>query len=468
MEKVVPAPPAADEGLADQGPAVTTDLLEALAASFHADPQRRTTMHAIRKNGVQAVALDQDRVIAQPYTFSHEIETGPITNQRRSGRCWMFAGLNTLRIAVKQRCNLKEFELSQAYQMFWDKLERANYFLESILDTLDEPRDGRLVSWLLAGPLDDGGQWDMFVNLVEKYGVVPKEVMPESFHSGESAGMNRLLVVKLREDAARLRAAAAGGAGLRELRTQKREMLAEVHRMLVQFLGEPPARFDFEYRDKDGTFHRDPALTPRAFYDRYVGVDLDAYVSLIHAPTADKPFGRTYTVRFLGNVRGGRDVLYLNAEIDVLKRAAMTQLLAGEPVWFGCDVGKMSDRDSGVMDPALFDYEGALGVPFRLDKAGRLDYGESRMTHAMVFTGVHVVDGVPTRWKVENSWGKEPGRDGYFVMSDGWFEEFLYQVVVRRQYLPEALQAALAKPPIRLEPWDPMGALAREGHRPAG
>jgi len=451
--------PGPDEG------AVSAGLVAALAAGLRRDPQRRTSMNAVRKNGIQAVALDQDRLTAQQYTFSHEIETGPITNQRASGRCWMFAGLNALRVPVKERCGLKEFELSQAYQMFWDKFERANYFLESILETLGEPLDGRLVSWLLESPLNDGGQWDMFVNLVEKYGVVPKAVMPETFHSGSSGGMNRLLVVKLREDAARLREAhRAERASAEVLRGRKQEMLGEIYRMLAQFLGEPPARFDFEYRDQDKGFHRESGLTPLEFYARYVGLDLDAYVSLIHAPTADKPFGRTYTVRFLGNVRGGREVLYLNVEIGTLKETALRQLTAGEPVWFGCDVGKMSDRDSGVMDAALYDYAGVLGVPLHLDKAARLDYGESRMTHAMVFTGVNVVEGRPSRWKVENSWGKEPGHDGYFVMSDAWFDEYMYQVVVRKEYLPAASRAALSQPPIRLQPWDPMGALA--GCRP--
>ena len=442
---------------------IPAELVQRLAADFRRDPHRRTTMNAIRKNGIQAVALDPDVVTAHQHTFSQEIETGPITNQRASGRCWMFAGLNTLRVPVRERWALKEFELSQSYQMFWDKFERSNYFLESILETLDQPVDGRLVSWLLASPVGDGGQWDMFVNLVEKYGVVPKYAMPETFHSGSSAGMNRLLTVKLREYAAHLREAHRHGhAGAAALRQRKEGMLSEVYRLLVQFLGEPPDRFDFEYRDKEKGFHRDAGLTPLQFYSRYVGVDLGAYVSLINAPTADKPFGRTYTVRFLGNVRGGREVLYLNVDIETLQTMALAQLTAGEPVWFGCDVGKMSDRDSGVMDAALFDYEGALGVPFTLGKAERLEYGESRMTHAMVFTGVNVVDGRPNRWKVENSWGKDAGRDGFYVMSDEWFKEYMYQVVVRRDLLSPELRAALAQPPIALQPWDPMGALARQ------
>ena len=433
-----------------------------LVGTLRGDPERGVLMNAVRKHGIQAVALDRDVVIAQQHAFSLELDAGAVTNQRASGRCWLFAGLNTLRLRARERMGLKDFEFSQAFLMFWDKFERANHFLENILETLAEPLDGRLVSFLLAGPLGDGGQWDMFVSLVEKYGVVPKYAMPESFHSGSSAGMNRVLVAKLREDAARLRAARGGGQGrLEAARREKDDMLIEIYRMLAHFLGEPPVRFDLEYRDKDHAFHRAPALTPQDFYQQYVGADLAAYVSLIHAPTADKPLDRTYTVRFLGNVRGGRQVLYLNAELATLKQAALAQLEAGEPVWFGCDVGKMSDRESGVMDSGLFDYGAALGVPFHLDKAQRLDYGESRMTHAMVLTGAHVVDGRPQRWKVQNSWGKDPGRDGYYVMTDRWFDQYLYQVVVRREYLSPALQAALAEPPIVLDPWDPMGALAR-------
>ena len=436
-------------------------FVEGLGADFRTDPHRRTTMNAIRSSGIQAAALDQDVLRSVRHTFSQEIETGPMTNQKASGRCWLFAGLNALRVPLKERLGLKEFELSQAYQMFWDKLERSNYFLESILETLEEPTDGRLVSFLLESPLGDGGQWDMFVNLVQKYGVVPKYAMPETFHSGSSAGMNRVLTLKLRAAAAALRAGHRRGQGPAALRAEKERVLAELYRVLAQFLGAPPTCFDFEYRDKDKAFHRDADLTPRGFYERYVGLDLTAYVSLIHAPTADKPFARTYTVRFLGNVRGGREVLYLNADISVLKEAALHQLSAGEPVWFGCDVGKMFDRESGVLDAALYDYEGVLGVPVHLGKAERLEYGESRMTHAMLFSGVNVVEGRPNRWKVENSWGKQSGHEGYLVMSDGWFDDHLYQVVVRREYLPAALRAALEQPPVVLQPWDPMGALAR-------
>ncbi len=440
---------------------ITPALLAACQERLDQLPRQRTLGSAVQKNGIAAVALNQQRLREMQHTFSHTVKGGPITNQQQSGRCWMFAGLNTLRIPVMQALGLETFELSQAYQMFWDKFEKANYFLESILETLPEPREGRLVAWLLEAPLNDGGQWDMFVNLVEKYGVVPKWVMPESFHSSKSRGMNALLTAKLREDAAHLRALHANGDGsLAALRAEKERMLADFYVALVTFLGEPPERFEFEYRDKDDAFHRDENLTPLEFYHRYVGMDLREYVSLINAPTADKPYGRTFTVKFLGNVKGGRDVLYLNVEADELRTAAMAQLLDGEAVWFGCDVGKMSDRDGGILSADLYDYASVVGTPIDMSKAERLDYGESLMTHAMVFTGVNVVDSRPNRWRVENSWGEEPGRKGYFVMDDAWFESYMYQVVVQRKYLPQALQAALSQPPIELEPWDPMGSLA--------
>ncbi len=444
----------------DQRAAITPELLAACRDRFAQHPGQRTLANAVRKNGIAAVALNQDRVWSMQHTFSHMVKGGPITNQKQSGRCWMFAGLNTLRIPVMQKLGLEEFELSQAYQMFWDKFEKANYFLESILETLAEPLDGRLVAWLLSAPLNDGGQWDMFVNLVEKYGVVPKWIMPESFHSSQSRGMNSLLTAKLREDAARLRGLYTGGAGRDALRQEKERMLSEFYVALVTFLGEPPERFDFEYRDKDQEFHREQGLTPLEFFRRHVSMDLREYVSVINAPTADKPYGRTFTVKYLGNVKGGRNVLYLNVEPEVLRQAARAQLVDGEAVWFGCDVGKMQDREGGMMAADLYDYRSVVGMPLEMTKAERLDYGESLMTHAMVFTGVNIVDGKPNRWRVENSWGTENGQKGYFVMDDDWFDAYMYQVVVRRSYLPSELQAALSQTPIELQPWDPMGSLA--------
>jgi bleomycin hydrolase len=427
--------------------------VESWRDAFEKDAVRRVIMNAIVKNGVDAVAQSRQRVTEMTFAFSHDIATGPMTAQKQSGRCWIFAGLNWVRQRMAKALQFKDLELSQAYLMFFDKLEKANYFLESVVATRREPLDGRLVSWLLDSPLQDGGQWDMFVSLVEKYGVVPKWVMPESFHSSNSRLMNRLVTTKLRQDAMTLRSS-------QDPANDKRRMMAEIYQLLAEFLGEPPNRFDFEYQDDEGAFHGDYHLSPQSFWERYAGVDLNEYVSVINAPTADKPYGKTFTVDYLGNVVGGHPVLYLNLSMERFKELTLAEVTAGRPVWFGCDVGPMSDRTTGILDPGQYTYDLALGVDLGLTKAQRLDYGESRMTHAMLISGVNVVDGRPQRWKIENSWGEDAGHHGFFVMSDPWFEEYVYQVVVPKAQLNPTEQAALAEPPLHLPPWDPMGSLA--------
>lgn len=441
--------------------AISKDMIDRFKTDFDNNTQQKTLMNAIKKNGIDAVAMNQDAAASLRHTFSHEIATGKITDQKQSGRCWLFAGLNTLREHVKNVCHLDSFELSENYLTFWDKFEKANYFLESILETLDEDSDSRLVAWLFADPVQDGGQWDMFVNLVDKYGVIPDYVMPETYHSSRSGKMNQLLTTKLRQEAGRLRKQYQDESQTEnDLRGQKENILQDIYQMLAHFLGVPPVQFDFEYRDQDNQFHRDADLTPQSFYQNYINVDLHEYVSIINAPTADKPFDRTYTVNYLGNVQDGDDVFYLNVAMDDFKEATLTQIKNGEPTWFGCDVGKMLARDDGILDSALYDYESALNVPLEMSKDEQLGYGNSLMTHAMVLTGVNVVEGKPNRWKVENSWGEKPGKDGYFVMSDSWFDAYMYQVVVKKAYLPEHLQTALNQEPIALAPWDPMGSLA--------
>ena len=274
--------------------------------------------------------------------------------------------------------------------------------------------------------------------------------------------MEATLTEKLREDACILRKLHGEGQTLDALRTRKAEMLNEVYRLLCICLGEPPKTFTFEYRDADDHFHRETGLTPKRFFEKYVGVDLSDYVSLINAPTADKPYGRSYTVRYLGNVKEGRPVRYLNLPIEELKKAAIAQMQDGQPVWFGCDVGKCSERDSGIMDLDIRSLEDLLDTRFTMTKAERLDYGQSLMTHAMVFQGVNLNEnGKPNRWRVENSWGKEPGKDGYYLMTDRWFDEYMYQVVVNKKYLTPEQLAAYNAEPIALEPWDPMGSLAK-------
>ncbi len=434
--------------------AVSTDHLQRFKTDFHADPRHLVAMNAVCSTPVSKVAIDRARLAQIDHTYSIHLPESPATSQKASGRCWLFASLNTLRARLIKKLDLAEdFELSQNYFFFWDKLEKANFFLENILLTLDEPVGSRLLDHLLTAPVQDGGQWHMFVNLVKKYGLVPKSVMPESDSSSNSRYVNFFVTAKLRECACRLRENPS-----RELKDQ---MMSEIYRMLCIHLGEPPTDFEWQWRDKERNFDRRGRITPQEFFREFIGDDLDDYVCLIHDPRPGHSHNALYTVEFLGNVVNGEPIAYLNTDINVIKQAAIAQLQEGESVWHGCDVGKYLDRDSGLMDLHLMNYELVYNTSFSLDKAQRLQYGHSLMTHAMVFTGVNLdANGKPNRWRVENSWSDEPGQKGFFQMGDDWFSEYCYEVAVRKRHVPKETLAALETEPIVLPPWDPMGSLA--------
>lgn len=440
---------------------ITSELLSRYRTSFHSDRTNRVACDAVMAGGLLASCTNPDAVRRMNHEFSLTLKQGEITNQKQSGRCWLFAATNVMRFRIMKRFRLKNFELSQNYLLFWDKLEKSNWFFENILDTLDEPAGSRILCFLLDAPIADGGQWDMMANLVSKYGVVPKYSMPESSVSGNTREMNRILTELLRNDACLLRKAAKEGKDPHALEGMKGRMLDEVYRMLCICLGEPPKTVDMEARDEEGNFIQDLNLTPLDFFKKYVDMDLNDYVSLINAPTEDKPFYHRYTVKMLGNVKEGNPVCYINLPVDELKKAAIAQLKDGEPVWFGCDMGPCISRDLGIMDLNIYDFKDFLQVDFSMNKAERLDYGQSLMTHAMVFQGVNLSkDGSPTRWRVENSWGDDKGKKGYFVMSDEWFTEYMYQVVVNKKYLTKEQADILNTEAIELQPWDPMGSLA--------
>lgn len=439
---------------------ITERHIANFSSNFLKNPRNIIISNAVINNGLQKVALNNQAKISQPHTFSIDIKTEKVTSQKKSGRCWLFAGLNLFRHHISKKYKIKDFELSQNYPMFWDKLEKSNYFLENILETLDLDIYDRTIMWLLTDPVQDGGQWDMFVNLIHKYGVVPKYIMPETFHSSNTYLMDKLITLKLREFAVQLRENYRTQSDIQQLRKLKEQMIFEIYSMLVYFLGQPPTKFDFEYRDKDDVYHLNQNITPHEFFSKYIDFNLDNYLSIINAPTEDKPFFHTYTVKYLGNVIEGKPVHYLNLDNEKMKELTLKQLQQEQLVWFGCDVGQMMDRDSGVMDVDLYLYSQSLGLDFKLNKAQRLLYGESKLTHAMVFTGVNVVKGKPTRWKVENSWGKKSGKEGFYVMSDQWFDQYNYQVVINRNLLSAELKQAADKPAKILSPWDPMGSLA--------
>ncbi|HEM5183217.1 TPA: aminopeptidase C [Streptococcus suis] len=437
------------------------DFTEHLYANYLANPSLQATENAVSHNGLLKSLETRQSAIDNDYVFSIDLTKDAVSNQKASGRCWMFAALNTFRHKLISDFKLENFELSQAHTFFWDKYEKSNWFLEQIIATADQEIGSRKVKFLLDTPQQDGGQWDMVVALFEKYGVVPKSVYPESISSSASRELNQYLNKLLRQDAQILRDLLAKGASPEEIQTQKENLLQEIFNFLAVNLGLPPRSFDFAYRDKDNVYHRDTNVTPQAFYEKYVGLKLSDYVSIINAPTTDKPYNKSYTVELLGNVVGAPAVRYLNVEMNRFKELAIAQLKAGESVWFGSDVGQSSNRQTGIMATNTYDFSSGLGIHFHQDKAGRLDYSESLMTHAMVLTGVDLDNNEqPLKWKVENSWGDKVGDKGYFVASDSWMDEYTYQIVVRKEFLTQEELAAYQAQPQVLAPWDPMGALA--------
>jgi aminopeptidase len=440
-------------------PEISNDLLMQLREEESA--KVALARNAATQVGIEAASLNREKIQHTSTAVSHRLDDWKATSQKKSGRCWLFSSLNFLRSRARESLGVKNFEFSQSYVFFWDKFERANWFLTDVIATSDEPVDGRLVQFLLGDVLGDGGQWDMAVSVYMKYGLVPKEVMPESEASTNSRPMNARLRAVLHIGALRLREAIAAGASAEEVDTQRRKILADVWKILVVCLGEPPVRFNWQWRDDEGNFHRDGEITPHEFYERHVGVDLSEYICLVDDPRPENPKGSMETVEHLGNVVGGRPIRYLNAPVEEIKRIAAAQIAAGEAVWFGADVSQPYDRGLGFFVTGIHDYDGLFDVDFSSTKLERVRSGESAMDHAMLFTGVDLDEaGQPRAWRVENSWGDEPGDSGFFTMDDQWFTDNVFEVVVPKSALPEDLAAAVDSEPIVLPAWDPMGTLA--------
>ncbi|MGO2981929.1 MAG: aminopeptidase C [Pseudolactococcus laudensis] len=436
---------------------LTSEFTQSLFDNYQKNAKYSAVENAATKNGLLNALENRASHAANLPVFSIDLTNDPVSNQKQSGRCWMFAALNTFRHKILTEFKLENFELSQAYTFFWDKYEKSNWFLEQIIGTSDLEIGDRKLKFLLDVPQQDGGQWDMVVALFQKYGVVPKDIYPESISSSASRELDQYLNKILRQDAQILRELIQNGG---DVAAKKAELLQEIFNYLAMTLGLPPQKFDFEYRDKDDQFHKFEDITPQAFYEKFVDIKLDDYVSVINAPTADKPYNKSYTVEFLGNVIGARDVRHLNVEMDRFKKLAIAQMQAGETVWFGCDVGQVSNRQDGLLTLDAYDFS-AMDLDFTQDKASRLDYSESLMTHAMVLTGVDLdAAGNSLKWKVENSWGEKVGKKGYFTASDAWMDEYTYQIVVRKEFLTAEELAAYEAEPEVLLPWDPMGALA--------
>lgn len=440
---------------------LSIDKINEYEKEFLEDKRNIVAMNAATYNGVQKVARDVNALKDEPFAFNVDIKNGEVTNQKQSGRCWMFASMNVLRNIVIKKFNLENFELSQSYTLFWDKLERCNYYMEAVIEKANEPLEDRVMDYLMSDLLSDGGQWDMFVNIVKKYGLVPKYAYPESQTSSATVQLNKYLCKILRKYTTELRDAVQNE-GVKKARELKEEVLKDVYNVLTSTLGQMPEKFDVVLHDKDGKLIEDKGMDAHSFFDKYIGVEIDQYISLINSPTEDKPFNQTYTIKYLGNIIEGKIVKHLNLPIEELKKAAVKQLKDGYPVWFGCDVGRSSvvEDERAMLDTKAVDYEALFNVDLKLSKEDALDYGYSLMTHAMTFTGVQMNGNEALRFKVENSWGEKFGYKGHFVMTSDWFDQYVYQVVVNKKYLPEKLRKAYEKKAIELKPWDPMGSLA--------
>jgi bleomycin hydrolase len=439
--------------------ALDHQTLTALNEEFESEASNRVAMNAVTAAGIDEVSRNYDRSRLMQRRFSVTVDNGEVTSQERSGRCWLFSSLNVARFIAKRSLNLKEFEFSQNYAMYFDKLERINYFVQDVASLIakGEPSDSRLIQHLLQDVMGDGGQWTMALNVYEKYGAVPKDLFPETASSRNTTEMNHRLRSLLHQAVAHMYAEGA------DIERIIKDTVEAGHRMLTIHLGTPPTSFDWEWTDVDGEFHRDGEITPQEFWKKYVDAGLEDYVCLVDDPRSEHPKGRKIGIEHLGNVVGGTPTEYLNVPGQFMKDC-VRRILAeqGIPAWFGADCHPMMDRKNGAWATDLFEYDRVYDVDFDLDKEQRVRFADSAMNHAMAFVGVDVADDGTTtrRWRVENSWGCKIADKGYFTMDDPWFSEYVYEVAVPKSMLPDEYLKALEEPAIMLPAWDPMGALA--------
>ena len=439
---------------------INKEHLAKLLNEYKKDRANTVARHALTNADIQTVALSKNSDDEIDFNFDINIKTMPVTNQKASGRCWIFAACNVIREKLGKQFGMKNFEISQSYLAFYDKLEKLNYVLDILVDLIDEDYDDRALQFVVQSGVGDGGQWDMIVSVIDKYGICPKNVYGETATSSATRYINQLINAELRHFASESRLAKKAK-GMDAVLKLKEEYVDRFFKALVSCYGVPPTSFNFEYTDDDGKYHLEKDLSPLSFYEKYVGDELHQYVSIINAPTKDKPFMKSYTVKYLGNVVGGKVVTHLNLPMERLKELVLAQLKDNQIVWFGSDVAAYGDRVNGIWDDRLFDYKSLLDLDIKMDKGDSLDFRASAMNHAMCITGVAFRDGVPSKWKIENSWGDANGNKGYYVMSASWFDQYTYQAVVNKKYLTKEELAAYNAKPIELKPWDPMGSLAK-------
>lgn len=434
--------------------ALTPEDLAGIAASIDMTSGARAARNALARNKISAVVVNNRRLLKVDDLFTHVIKkSGSITSQDRTGRCWLFAGLNILRPPVIAKYKLKDFKLSQAYDQFWDKLERANRTLELAIALKDKPVDCRKNEILLKRPIDDGGDWNYVVKLVDKYGVVPKELMPDTYSAGHTSQMNTLLAGLVRKGILDMRTAAGKGADVARLREIKKDTLKKVYKVLVLCLGEPPATFEWRYKDKDEKVSALKSYTPTSFYTDFVGGNLDDYVAFTNYP--GKPMHAKIEWDWNRDSADGPNMAAVNVTPAEMGAMAKDSIMADEAVWFACNASIQGDRKHGYWVEGSQDYSDLFGLDFSMSKADRLAYWNGAPNHAMALVGVDVENDVPVKWKVENSWGKKAGDEGYFIITKDWFDLHVYELIVNKKYVPKKLMKYNDAAPVVMPPWDP-------------
>lgn len=439
---------------ADNG-GISAEMLGRLRSTYENTPADKALRNAMAATSIDKIATNANGRAVTSSEMSHRVRSRGITDQKSSGRCWLFTGLNVLRSQMMARHDLPELKLSQSYNFFYDQLEKSNLFLQSVIETASEPMDNRRVQWLFQNPLSDGGQYTGLSDNIMKYGVVPAEVMEESFSANNTSRLRQLLSLKLREDGLSLRRMAASKAGKKAVAAETERMLGEIYRILALTIGTPPEEFEWTRRDSKGNVVDTRRYTPREFYQQYAGNDLKAdYVMLMNDPT--RPYHALYEIDLDRHSFDGQNWTYINLPMDEIKKIAIESIKDSTMMYFSCDVGKFFDRDRGLLDLDNYDYESLLGTSFSMDKADRIRTYASASSHAMTLVGVDLgADGSPRRWLVENSWG--PGaNDGHLVITDRWMDEYMFRLVVDRKYVPGKVLDVLKQKPVALPAWDPM------------
>lgn len=438
---------------------ISAELLEEISKGYEHDADDRAIHNALAGTSIATLAINAENAAMIDTHFSDRVRTKGITDQKSSGRCWLFTGLNVLRAKMIDKYELPGMEFSQNYLFFYDQLEKANLFLQGVIDTKDLPFEDRKVDWLFSNPLSDGGQFTGVSNLIVKYGVVPADAMPETFQADNTSQMATLLKLKLREDGLVLRDAAASGASAKKLQKMKVEQLSEIYRMLALCLGEPVKEFEWTRCDKDNNIVSRKTYTPNSFYDEFIGEDLENnYVMIMNDPCRE--YGKVYEIDYDRHVYDGHNWLYVNLPVERIKEMAIASIKDNTAMYFSCDVGKFYDRKKGVLDIANFDYESLMGVTFGMDKKQRVQTHASGSSHAMTLIAVDVCpeSGKPVKWMVENSWGPASGYKGCLIMTDEWFNEYMFRLVVEKKYVPADVLEMLNQEPELLPAWDPMFA----------